>query len=148
MIWDSSLLIFEILSKYLPPTRSYTLLQTYGFRFSYPIQITCKTLSIYPHQHYQDLTQVILSGAYQVLIQSTPSPRLVAIPRLLITRGRIVGFKAFLRILVLCKIQSSSRIWNRVALSIFDGNNNYISLKPLYFQICYQICYNKLNGFK
>ena len=64
-----------------------------------------------------------LSGVWQVWIQSFPSPRLVASLRLKnlvcptilpIAGGRIIGFIPFLRVLVLCEMQSaSSRIWTR-----------------------------------
>ena len=73
------------------------------------------------------------SGVYQVWIQSFPSPRLVASPRmknlvcptiLPIAGGRIIGYIPFPRVLVLCEMQSvSSRIWTRVAVSISCDDN-------------------------
>ena len=43
-----------------------------------------------------------------------------------IARGRIIGFIAFPRVLVLCEKQSaSSRIWTRVAVSISYDDNHY-----------------------
>ena len=45
---------------------------------------------------------------------------------LTIARGRIIGFKPFPRILVLCKMQSvSSMIWTRVAVSISYEDNHF-----------------------
>ena len=84
----------------------------------------------------QDMTQgQFLSGVSQVSIQSFPSPRLVASPRLKIlvcptilpiAGGRIIGFIPFQRVLVLCEMQSvSSRIWTRVAVSISYDDNHY-----------------------
>ena len=84
----------------------------------------------------QDMTQgQFLSGVYQVWIQSFPSPRLVASPRLKnlvcptilpIAGGRIIGFIPFPRVSVLCEMQSaSSRIWTRVAVSISYDDNHY-----------------------
>ena len=76
-----------------------------------------------------------LCGVYQVWLQSFPSPRLVASPRLKnlvcptilpIAGGRIIGFIPFLRVLVLCEMQSiSSRIWTRVAVFISYDDNHY-----------------------
>ena len=43
-----------------------------------------------------------------------------------IAGGRIIGFIPFLRVLVLCEMQSvSSRIWTRIALSISIDDNHY-----------------------
>ena len=43
-----------------------------------------------------------------------------------IAGGRIIGFIPFPRVLVLCEMQSfSSRIWTRVAVSIFYDDNHY-----------------------
>ena len=43
-----------------------------------------------------------------------------------IAGGRIIGFIPFPRVLVLCEMQSaSSRIWNRVAVSISYDDNHY-----------------------
>ena len=43
-----------------------------------------------------------------------------------IAGGRIIGFIAFPRVLVLCEMQSvSSRIWTRVAVSISYDDNHY-----------------------
>ena len=43
-----------------------------------------------------------------------------------IAGGRIIGFIPFLRVLVLCEMQSvSSRIWTRVAVSISYDDNHY-----------------------
>ena len=43
-----------------------------------------------------------------------------------IAGGRIIGFIPFTRVLVLCAMQSvSSRIWTRVAVSIFYDDNHY-----------------------
>ena len=70
-----------------------------------------------------------LSGVLQVWIQSFPSPRLVASPRLknlVCPRGRIIGFIPFPRVLELCEMQSvRSRIWTRVAVSISSDDNHY-----------------------
>ena len=45
---------------------------------------------------------------------------------LFIAGGRIIGFIPFPRVLVLCEMQSiSSRIWTRIAVSIFNGDNYY-----------------------
>ena len=78
-----------------------------------------------------------LSGVKQILIQSFPSPRLAASPRLKaeeptlpyylpIAGGRIIGFIPFPRVLVLCEMQSVlSRIWTRVAVSISYEDNHY-----------------------
>ena len=53
------------------------------------------------------------------MIQSFPSPRLVASYYLSIAGGRITGLIPFPMVLVLCEMQSaSSRIWTRVAVSI------------------------------
>ena len=84
----------------------------------------------------QDMTQgQFLSGVWQVWIQSFPSPRLVASPRLKnlvcpttlpIAGGRIIGFIPFPRVLVLCEMQLAwSRIWTRVAVSISYDDNHY-----------------------
>ncbi len=84
----------------------------------------------------QEMTQgQFLSGVQQVWIQSFPSPRLVASPRLKnpslpyylpIAGGRIIGFIPFPRVLVLCEMQSvSSRIWAPVVVSISYDNNRY-----------------------
>ena len=63
----------------------------------------------------------ILSGFYQVWIQSTPSPKPVFIPSLeslvalifTYVRGRLFGLILLQRRLVPCKMQAdSSRIWN------------------------------------
>ena len=76
-----------------------------------------------------------LSGIKQLSIQSFPSPRLFASPRLKnlvcptslpIAGGRIIGFIPFPSVLVLCEMQSvSSRIWTRVAVSISYDDNHY-----------------------
>ena len=43
-----------------------------------------------------------------------------------IAGGRIIGFISFPRVLTLCEMQSVwSRIWTRVAVSIFYDDNNY-----------------------
>ena len=43
-----------------------------------------------------------------------------------IAGGRIIGFISFPRVLVLCEMQTvSSKIWTRVALSIFFDDNHY-----------------------
>ena len=43
-----------------------------------------------------------------------------------IAGGRITGFIPFLRVLVLCEMQSvSSRIWTRVAVSMSNDDNHY-----------------------
>ena len=43
-----------------------------------------------------------------------------------IAGGRIIGFIPFLRVLVLCEMQSvSSKIWTRVAVSISYDDNHY-----------------------
>ena len=43
-----------------------------------------------------------------------------------IAGGRIIGFIAFPRVLVLCEMQSVSfRIWTRVAVFISYGDNDY-----------------------
>ena len=49
-----------------------------------------------------------------------------------IAGGRIIGFIAFPRVLVLCEMQSVfSRIWTRVAVSIsYDDNNYTITITP------------------
>ena len=105
----------------------------------------CNTSSpdpIYPTSPLgQDMTQgQILSGVWRVWIQSFPSPRLVASPKLKnlvsptilpIAGGRIIGFIPFPRLLVLCEMQSvSSRIWTRVAVSISYDDNNYTTGTP------------------
>ena len=48
--------------------------------------------------------------------------------------GKIIGFIAFLSVLVLCERQSvSSGFWTRVAVSIFYNNNYYTTGKfPIY----------------
>ena len=77
----------------------------------------------------QDMTQgQFLSGIQQVWIQSFPSPRQVASPRLEepslpyylpIAGGRLFGFMPFPRVLVLCEMQSIlSGIWTRVTVPI------------------------------
>ena len=84
----------------------------------------------------QDMTQgQFLSGVLQVWIQSFPSPRQVASPRLKnlvcpnifpIAGGRIIGFIPFPRVFVLCEMPSiSSRIWTRVAVFISYDDNDY-----------------------
>ena len=84
----------------------------------------------------QDMTQgQFLSGVSQVWIQSFPSPRLVASPRLKnlvcptilpIAGGRIIGFIPFPRVLALGEMQSvSSWIWTHAAVSISYDNNDY-----------------------
>ena len=43
-----------------------------------------------------------------------------------IAGGRIIGFIPFPRVLVLCEMQSvRSRIWTRIAVSIYYNNNHY-----------------------
>ena len=84
-----------------------------------------------------------LSGVWQVWIQSFPSPRLVALPRLKnlvcptilpIAGARIIGFIPFPRVLVLCEMQSvSSRIWTRVAVSISYDDNHYTTVSGFPF---------------
>ena len=69
-----------------------------------------------------------LSRVQQVWIQSCPSPRLVASPRLknLVAGGRIIEFIPFPRVLVLCERQSVlSGIWTRIAVSISCDDNHY-----------------------
>ena len=79
----------------------------------------------------QNMTQgQFLSGVLRFWIQSFPSPRLVASPRLPyylpIAGGRIIGCIPFPRVLVLCEMQSvSSKIWTRVAVSISCDDNHY-----------------------
>ena len=70
-----------------------------------------------------------------VWIQSFPSLRLVAKPRLKksvlpyylpIVGGRIIGFIPFPRVLVICEMRSvSSWIWTRVIVSISYDDNHY-----------------------
>ena len=96
------------------------------------------SLSCYPYLPTSPLGQDMTHGQFlseQVWIQSFPSPRLVASPRLKkpvcptilpIAGGRIIGFIPFPRVLVLCEMQSvSSRIWTRVAVSISYDDNHY-----------------------
>ena len=87
---------------------------------------------------WQDMTQgQFLSGVLQVWIQSFPSPRLVASPRLKISLpyylpiagGRVIGFIPFPRVLVLCEMQSvssrirsSGRVANAVSMHYMDAN--------------------------
>ena len=94
----------------------------------------------------QDMTQGhFLSGVWQVWVQSFPSPRLVASPKLKnlvcptilsIAGGRIIGFIPFPRVLVLREMQLAwSRIWTRVAVSIsYDDNQNTTGTSSLYFK--------------
>ena len=58
-----------------------------------------------------------------------------------IAGGRIIGFIPFPRVLVLCEMQSvSSRIWTRVAVSIFyDDNYNTTGTSFLSFTLVYHI---------
>ena len=81
----------------------------------------------------QDLTLgQIFSGVVLVWIQASPSPRLVAViwPNNLLIAGeeRRVKFMTFLRALTQSEIQAaSSRIWNRVTVSISYDNNRYVT---------------------
>ena len=85
---------------------------------------------------YRPLRSVnFFNGIEQVWIQSFPSPRLVALPRLKnlvcptilpIAGGRIIGFIPFPKVLVLCEMQSvSSRIWTRITVSFSYDDNLY-----------------------
>ena len=84
----------------------------------------------------QKMTRLIfLTGYNRFWIQSFPSHRIVASSRLKnlvtptilpIAGGRIIGFIPFQGVLVQCEMQSVlSRIWTRVALSIFYDDNHY-----------------------
>ena len=102
----------------------------------------CSYLSIFtnPSTRAGYDTRSFLNGVWQVWIQSFPSPRLVASPRLKnqvcptilpIDGGRIIGFILFPRVLVLCEMQLAwSRFWTRVAVSIsYDDNLSiYLSI--------------------
>ena len=77
-------------------------------------------------------TRSIFKRSLTSLIESLPSPRLIASPRLKnpvylpIDEGRIIRFIPFPRVLVLCEMRSaSSRIWTRVAVSISYDDNHY-----------------------
>ena len=51
--------------------------------------------------------------------------------------GRIIGFIPFPRVLVLCEMKSfSSKIWTRVAVSIFYDDNNYTTGTSLVVCVC------------
>ena len=53
-----------------------------------------------------------------------------------IAGGRIIGFILFPRVLVLCEMQSvSSRIWTRVAESIFYNDNHCTMTPPFYYML-------------
>ena len=85
-------------------------------------------------------TRLNLSGVWQVSIQSFPSLRRCLTKSeepslsyyLPIAGGRIIGFIPFLRVLVLCEMQSvSSRIWTRITVSIsYDDRYQDQSLLP------------------
>ena len=53
-----------------------------------------------------------------------------------IAGGRIIGFIPFLRVLVLCEMQSvSSRIWTHVAVSISNDDNHYTTDTSIYLSL-------------
>ena len=58
------------------------------------------------------------------------------------SRGRIIGFIPFPRVLVLCEMQSvSSWIWTRVVVSIFYEDNHYTTgTSFMYIYIYIYIC--------
>ena len=61
-----------------------------------------------------------------------------------ITGGRIIGFIPFLRVLVLCEMQSfSSRIWTRVAVSISYDHNITPRAPPYIAAIMNRKCLRK-----
>ena len=107
----------EMLSKYT---------HTYIYIYTHPTP---------PHQ--QDMTEgQFLSGVKWVWNQSFPSPRLIAIPRLKspvssayyfpIAEEIIFGCIPFLRVLVLCEMQTdSSRIWTLFTTFISYDYNHY-----------------------
>ena len=93
-------------------------------------------------------TRSIFKRSLLVWIQSFPSPRLVASPRLKnllpyylpIAGGRIIGFMLFPRVLVLCEMQivdETSRIWTNVAVSISYDDNYYTTGTSLLVEVIF-----------
>ena len=99
-----------------------------GGRVPIPTQKNALFAADFPQTHWQSDPRPPI---YQVWIQSFPSPRLVASPKLKnpvcpTAVGRIIGFIHFPRVLVLCEMQLYwSRIWTRVAVSFSDDDNHY-----------------------
>ena len=63
-----------------------------------------------------------------------------------ITGRRIIGFIHFLRVLVLCEMQSvSSRIWTHVVVSISYDDNHYTTGTTFYIKYGWMLIFKRSN---